>query len=303
MGLHFLDMQLDTDKDADAEDVAIVAAAQDGDMAMVTRLLDEGCDVNKIGPKQCNAMHKAVKNGHLEMVTLLQEHGADVNAPMTDQTGHCPLTISAVNDNVDIMHFLLKSKNIKINQVTKDQLRSALHIAVLHNNPSCIKLLLSYHCDVTMKDFTGNTPIGLAVVCNMKPCVEEFVHHGCNMNVLSYPDLHISPGLYWKPHTLVETALLNRNQNMAELLVNNGATVGNIQDYVSHNSNYTTERVVILRDDANLWVKERKQHPRPLSELSRYQIRKLLGSNMTSKVMSLPLPSIMQHYLTNIHCE
>ncbi|KAF4819150.1 Ankyrin-3 [Colletotrichum siamense] len=59
---------------------ALYAAAQKRQMGIVTRLLDEGADVNLRGAQCGNALLAAAEGGDLDIVELVLNKGADVNA-------------------------------------------------------------------------------------------------------------------------------------------------------------------------------------------------------------------------------
>lgn len=58
---------------------ALAAAARKGDVATVTKLLDEGVDVNSKFRYGTTALSFAADHGHLEVVKVLVARGADVN--------------------------------------------------------------------------------------------------------------------------------------------------------------------------------------------------------------------------------
>ena len=58
----------------------LLAAAQAGDLARVTRALDRGADVNAGNRYKATALFSAADRGNVEMIKLLLDRGADINA-------------------------------------------------------------------------------------------------------------------------------------------------------------------------------------------------------------------------------
>ena len=66
-------------------------AAASGDIAVVKRLLTEGCDPNSFDELGMAALHHAAEHERLEIVELLLQHGADVNGRDERRIGDTPL--------------------------------------------------------------------------------------------------------------------------------------------------------------------------------------------------------------------
>ena len=92
---------------------ALAAAARKGDAAAVTKLLDEGVDVNSKFRYGTTALSFAADHGHLEVVKVLVARGADVNVKDTFY-GATPLTwatspaLTRKPEHAEIVGLLLK---------------------------------------------------------------------------------------------------------------------------------------------------------------------------------------------------
>ena len=92
---------------------ALAAAARKGDAAAVTRLLDEGVDVNAKFRYGTTALSFAADHGHLEVVKVLLARGAEVNVKDTFY-GATPLTwatspaMTRKPEHAEIVGLLLK---------------------------------------------------------------------------------------------------------------------------------------------------------------------------------------------------
>ena len=88
-----------------ALNVAIVEAAQDGDVDEVTELLGDGADVNAVVPGDGTPLLVAAREGHRTLVRLLLDRGADANIGV-DGDGN-PLIMAAREGHPDIVRTLL----------------------------------------------------------------------------------------------------------------------------------------------------------------------------------------------------
>ena len=97
------------------------------DTALLTQMLESGCDVNIQDEDGRTPLMQAVIDNNVETVKLLIQHGANVN--------------------------------------TQDYLgkTSALHFAAQNNSPELVELLLINRAEVDIKDINGNTPLSDAV--------------------------------------------------------------------------------------------------------------------------------------------
>lgn len=98
---------------------ALVSAAQAGDIETVTRLLDEGVDVNSKTRYGATALSFAAERGNLELVKLLVERGADVNVQDSFYNAR-PLTWATMGKHEEVVEFL-KEKGAKPPQFKLDR--------------------------------------------------------------------------------------------------------------------------------------------------------------------------------------
>ncbi|KAK4314139.1 hypothetical protein Pmani_014558 [Petrolisthes manimaculis] len=120
---------------------ALMLAVRNGDVKMVTKLIDNGAKVNPQDEKGYTALMLAVRNGQVSMVTKLLNAGADVN--LQDETGRTAVHWAAGSRDVEVMKELLaKCPDLTIHDDTK---KTAVDIAKMeiisiiegHNTGSC----------------------------------------------------------------------------------------------------------------------------------------------------------------------
>ena len=88
-------------------DPRLVRAAADGDLEAVTRLLEDGVDVDSQDPTGRTAVTAAVYGGHVQVVRLLVDEGADVDV-QDDTRANALLAVGETGD-VDVLREVLRA--------------------------------------------------------------------------------------------------------------------------------------------------------------------------------------------------
>jgi ankyrin repeat protein len=122
-------------------------AAKSGDAALVTKLLDEGADIDEMGAFG-TALHWAAFNDHADVVALLAARGADLNA-----------------DN--------------------DALGTPLHAAAQRDNSQVGLLLLDHGANVDSRDRDGSTPLQIAAKRGSLDVTRVLIEAGADVNAIS----------------------------------------------------------------------------------------------------------------------
>jgi hypothetical protein len=91
-------------------------AVRQGDLALVTSLLDQGADVNAKFRYGATALFKAAERGHTEIVKLLLARGADVTVKDTFY-GATAMTWALDNDHVETVRALLEKDSASVGDV------------------------------------------------------------------------------------------------------------------------------------------------------------------------------------------
>jgi ankyrin repeat protein len=158
----------------------MLAAAQDGNAAVVKFLLDRGADPKAEDATGATALLLAAESGDAASLRLLIDKGGNVNAragsgygrtqfgaaslsfnrPSRPQTGPNPLLLAAAHNNLAAAKVLLAhGADAKVKSLGNS---SALHLAADKGNPELIRLLLDHGAEVNGQDGEGHTPLILA---------------------------------------------------------------------------------------------------------------------------------------------
>jgi len=122
------------DMDEQFEREKLHSAAQEGDLAEVNRLVEEGYDVNAFDDDlPLTPLHYAVREGHLEVAGYLLSVGADVNAHDESRIGETPLGEVAGNCSFEIASLLIQHGANP--SIPGGMQRTALHRAKLRKKP------------------------------------------------------------------------------------------------------------------------------------------------------------------------
>lgn len=133
------------------------------DLDRLNILLDGGYDVNKYCGNGRNALLLAALKGcRLDVFQRILENITDVNA--FDHSLDTALVIAARENHLDLVKALMKHPEINLNMQCEYK-STALHWAVIENNPAIVAQLLSdERIDIWRRNVYGCTPVELAVI-------------------------------------------------------------------------------------------------------------------------------------------
>jgi ankyrin repeat protein len=103
------------------------------------------------------------------IINKLFQLGADINLPVTNQTASLPLHLACLNQNYNIVKFLL-DHGVDVNAANNNNMTPLFF--TLHNE-NIIKLLFDHHADMNHKDSNNDTPLG-AWTKNLKQDGQQF---------------------------------------------------------------------------------------------------------------------------------
>eukprot|EP00300_Choanocystis_sp_HF-7_P001688 c11361_g1_i1.p1 GENE.c11361_g1_i1~~c11361_g1_i1.p1 ORF type:complete len:774 (+),score=173.86 c11361_g1_i1:30-2324(+) len=157
----------------------LIAAAQHGQLACVTAIIESGGNVNKSGGSGgFTPVQYAAQMGHVECVELLVAAGADPNK--TDPTGANAVLVAAQNGREKCILALVKAGA----DVNKQNVRgfTSLHAACANGNAGCVRVLLESDAVVSLCDKAGASPLWLAAKFGHAECVEAMLRSDADVN-------------------------------------------------------------------------------------------------------------------------
>ena len=130
-------------------------------------------DINTPATSGWTFLHAAVCDGNIEVITYLLENGAKTS--VRNAAGKTPLHIACIRGDTKIIKLLLEHK-ANVNAQGSVYKQVPLHILVTANNQKTIKnieVLLNAGAKLTVKDNIGNTPIDYATSQKIRELLEN----------------------------------------------------------------------------------------------------------------------------------
>ncbi len=120
------------------------------------------------------ALWRAVDSGCLVNVEKAIDSGAHVN--QKDSNGWTPLMHGALRGFKEIVElFCRKGANLNVQSfLTKN---TAASFATIHNNASCLKILITHGADISLKNYSGETPLDIATKQKHSDCTQVLKDH------------------------------------------------------------------------------------------------------------------------------
>lgn len=134
-------------------------AVQNGDVAAVTRLLDEGTDPGAPDSAGEPPLLVAALAGHRDMVAVLLKHGADIE--IRNKGGLTALHAAAYGGNLDVVTLLVE-KGAAVNDAQNFYKMTPLHAAAEEGHADIVAFLLANKAEIEAKERNGITPLSQA---------------------------------------------------------------------------------------------------------------------------------------------
>lgn len=198
--------------------VDFLQAVQNGNVALVERLLLNGAGLFTKTDKGATALHVAVLNGHCDLVQRLLQLGSDINAQ--DDEGMVPLHHAARLGNAAITLLLLENGSQTSAQNAAGE--TALHIASKHGYQLVVRQLLKYGSQVGLYDRRGTTAIYHASVNGHQAIVDALLDAGADCDSISTDNDLKLDAIY--RHRGIMERLLGENADVADYPALKGRT-------------------------------------------------------------------------------
>ncbi|XP_025420508.1 transient receptor potential cation channel subfamily A member 1 isoform X3 [Sipha flava] len=213
----------------------LVKAAESGNLDDFNRLfVAEPARLEVRDSKGRAAVHQAAARNKLNILQFIRNHGGDLN--LRDSCGNTPIHIAIEHNSLDALEYLLQNGAdpsalndkkqaalhlaVELNRVAvlqvmckfKDRIdprqggnhgRTALHLAAIHDNDECARILVTSLADSKFKYFKAEDTISnqksqnfIAFLCSVfKMCLTwkytKYYKHQCNINPLKMKDLGV----------------------------------------------------------------------------------------------------------------
>lgn len=134
--------------------------------------------------KNCCALtplHYAFWREYKSIILFLLKRGSNINEP--DDEGATMLHWASYCGRDDLVEFILAKEfeyNLKINAQTKNEKRTALHLAIKRGHTLVIGQLIAAGANLNKKDFKGKTPLYFACSKNDSKTCKILIHCGAN---------------------------------------------------------------------------------------------------------------------------
>lgn len=184
-------------------------AIHSNNIRLIDVLLKYRIDVNALWCDNKTPLHHAVEKGNLEIVQKLLERKADVNA--ANRWNQTVLYRAAEYGFTEIVELLLK-KNAKVNVKCNFNNSTALDIAVRESKKEVVEMIINQGADVDCIIVNSDFLLPRAVSKGWLETVRLLLDHGANINNCRYENP-------------LSEAIYSRNDEMVELLLNNGISV------------------------------------------------------------------------------
>ena len=163
-------------------DDLLIQAIEDGDVALLAKLLRAGADVS-VETGDGTLLHTLTTWGGADTITaaprmavMLMEAGVDVNA-IDPESGRTPLMEAVLSDNLPLVRVLLEH-GADVSLADKEDGATALHLAADRASAECVKLLIEHGADVNARETDGMTPLQWAVHFKRHRIAEILLAHG-----------------------------------------------------------------------------------------------------------------------------
>jgi ankyrin repeat protein len=161
----------------------LMIAANNGDLAIVRYLVEQGADKEKVLNDGTSPLMFAAQEGHMAVVRYLVEQGVDKNR--ADHKGYTPLMLAAQEGHMAVVQYLVEQgadKEKAMNDGT-----TPLMLAIQEGNmvADVVRYLVEQGVDKNRADHKGYTPLMFAAYMGNMAVVRYLVEQGAYTNAIN----------------------------------------------------------------------------------------------------------------------
>lgn len=160
----------------------LLEAAEQNALPIAQQLLEEGTEADETIAR--TPLLAATENGNIAMATLLLDHGANVNTDAYQ--GRTPILIATENEDAEMVALLLE-RGANVSTVDQEG-RSPLHIAIHADQPDIARMLLAGNPDPNVIKKNGNTQLLEAINHGYPDIARWLIEHGADVDVMRDDD-------------------------------------------------------------------------------------------------------------------
>ena len=170
-----------------AEEVLLIQAVKERDVAAVRARLSEGVDVNATEPDGATALHWAAHDGQADLARILLDAGAEVNA--TTRYGVQAVSLAAENGQAAILDELLR-RGADPNAALPGG-ETVLMTAARSGSVDAVRLLLVNGADPDVREpLRGQTPLMWAAARNNAAAIHVLTELGADVHAVTDPAIY-----------------------------------------------------------------------------------------------------------------
>ena len=152
----------------------------EGDLSLITTLLDRGRPVNVVNSDGSTLLHCAAQGGHVEVIRELVDRGCDLNA--VNNNGCSPLHDAASNGRKEaVLELINLGSNMSLVAGPRG---TPLHQAVLNNHLETVVAMIEAGCPIDAVNSNGFTLLHFAARGGHVEVIRELVDRGCDLNAV-----------------------------------------------------------------------------------------------------------------------
>ena len=157
----------------------VLAARQNGNVEIMTRLLDQGVNIDSTDKFGDGALTLAAWRGYEETVDLLLDRGVSIP---TDVNHQWNLLLYSASKAMEKLFGVMMAKGLDLDRYNEEG-GKLIHNAAQGGSPEIMKALLEHGFDIDGRDFLGWAPLHYAAEEGHEKVVRLLIDHQCDLDI------------------------------------------------------------------------------------------------------------------------